>query len=81
MATLLTQSPLASRSVDVPAEQEVFTRSLRFPGWLSTALLGIDAHELHHMYPRVPGYRLRQIRYATQNEMPVSRSANPRPMM
>ncbi len=50
-------------------EQEVFTRSLIFPSWLSTMLLHIDAHELHHMYPFVPGYRLRGIPYDTQNEI------------
>lgn len=50
--------------------QEIFTRSLRFPGWVSRAvLLGFDAHELHHMYPFVPGYDLRKIPYATHNEV------------
>ena len=53
------------------AAQEVFTRSLRFPGWISHAVLfGFDAHELHHMYPFVPGYCLRRIAYATHNEVP-----------
>ena len=50
-------------------EQEVFTRSLVFPSWLSAMLLHIDAHELHHMYPFVPGYHLRAISYDTQNEI------------
>jgi omega-6 fatty acid desaturase (delta-12 desaturase) len=51
--------------------QEVFTRSLQFPDWLSRAvLLGFDAHELHHMYPFVPGYDLRRIAYRTHNDMP-----------
>ena len=50
-------------------EQEVFTRSLVFPSWLSAMLLHIDSHELHHMYPFVPGYRLRAISYDTQNEI------------
>lgn len=50
-------------------EQEVFTRSLVFPRWLSTLLLHIDAHELHHMYPFVPGYRLGGIAYDTENEI------------
>jgi len=51
-------------------EQEPFTRSLRFPRWFSTAvLLNLDAHELHHMYPYIPGYHLRQIPYTTRNEM------------
>jgi len=48
-------------------EQEVFTRSLVFPRWLSSLLLQIDAHELHHMYPFVPGYRLSGISYETEN--------------
>jgi acyl-lipid omega-6 desaturase (Delta-12 desaturase) len=50
-------------------EQEVFTRSLVIPSWLSTMLLHIDAHELHHMYPFVPGYHLRDIPYDTRNEI------------
>src|SRR5439155_17225930 len=50
-------------------EQEVFTRSLVFPRWLSGLLLHIDAHELHHMYPFVPGYRLTGIAYKTENEI------------
>jgi omega-6 fatty acid desaturase (delta-12 desaturase) len=50
-------------------EQEVFTRSLVFPSWLSAMLLHIDAHELHHMYPFVPGYHLGGIPYDTQNEI------------
>jgi fatty acid desaturase len=62
-----------SRGVDVdpyPAiEQERFTRSLRFPGWLSRALLHFDAHELHHMYPFVPGYRLAEIPYSPAHEV------------
>ena len=52
-------------------EQEVFTRSLVFPSWLSSLLLHIDAHELHHMYPFVPGYRLTGIPYETENEIGV----------
>ena len=50
-------------------EQEVFTRSLVFPRWLSALLLHIDAHELHHMYPFVPGYRLGEVKYETENEV------------
>jgi acyl-lipid omega-6 desaturase (Delta-12 desaturase) len=50
-------------------EQEVFTRSLVLPRWLSAMLLHIDAHELHHMYPYVPGYRLGEVRYETENEI------------
>lgn len=52
-------------------EQEVFTRSLVFPRWLSALLLHIDAHELHHMYPYVPGYRLGAVEYQTENEIGV----------
>ena len=50
-------------------EQETFTRSLVFPRWLSALLLHIDAHELHHMYPFVPGYRLGEVEYKTENEV------------
>ena len=50
-------------------EQLPFTRSLRFPRWFGEAmLLNFDAHELHHMYPQVPGYDLRRIDYPTPNE-------------
>ena len=52
-----------------PEEQEQFTRSLRLPGWLSAVLLHFDAHELHHLYPQVPGYRLRQVSYAPGHEV------------
>jgi omega-6 fatty acid desaturase (delta-12 desaturase) len=50
-------------------EQEQFTRSLRFPAWLSQLVLHFDAHELHHMYPFVPGYRLAKIPYSPANEV------------
>jgi fatty acid desaturase len=50
-------------------EQEVFTRSLRLPAWASAWLLHFDAHELHHMYPFVPGYRLRGIEYQPAHEI------------
>ena len=49
--------------------QQPFTRSLRLPAWLSRIWLHFDAHELHHMYPFVPGYRLNEIPYATANEV------------
>jgi fatty acid desaturase len=50
-------------------DQEVYTRSLRFPDWFSRyVLVHFDAHELHHIYPQLPGYRLRQIDYAPGNE-------------
>lgn len=52
-----------------PHQQEVYTRSLRFPDWFSRFILvHFDAHELHHIYPHVPGYRLREIDYAPGNE-------------
>jgi acyl-lipid omega-6 desaturase (Delta-12 desaturase) len=51
-------------------DQEAFTRSLRFPAWVSRfVLLNFDAHELHHMYPFVPGYHLRRIAYVGANEV------------
>lgn len=50
-------------------EQEPFTRSLRLPRLVSTFVLHFDAHELHHMYPFVPGYHLRRIAYAPGNEI------------
>jgi acyl-lipid omega-6 desaturase (Delta-12 desaturase) len=54
----------------VPAlDQEVFTRSLRLPRWASAFLLHFDAHELHHMYPFVPGYLLREIPYQPSHEV------------
>lgn len=52
-----------------PSEQEEFTRSVRLPPWLSWVLMHFDAHELHHLYPAVPGYRLRQIDYDPPNEV------------
>lgn len=53
-----------------PREQEVFTRSLQFPTWFArVVLLNLDAHELHHMYPRVPGYDLHKIAYVPQNRV------------
>ncbi len=53
-----------------PAEQEVFTRSLKFPRWFSSyVLLNLDSHELHHMYTSVPGYCLQQIHYETHNRV------------
>ena len=53
-----------------PAEQEVFTRSLKFPSWFSAlVLVGMDAHELHHLYPSIPGYRLNRIDYETHNSV------------
>jgi omega-6 fatty acid desaturase (delta-12 desaturase) len=50
-------------------EQEPFTRSLRLPRAASAFVLHFDAHELHHMYPFVPGYHLRRIDYTPANEI------------
>lgn len=56
--------------VPVPAiDQALFTRSLRLPRWASAVLLHFDAHELHHMYPFVPGYHLRRVAYRPPNEV------------
>ncbi len=53
-----------------PVEQEVFTRSLQFPTWFARlVLLNFDAHELHHVYPRVPGYDLHKIAYVPHNRV------------
>lgn len=52
-----------------PREQIPFTRSLRLPRWFSWLLLHFDAHELHHLYPAVPGYLLRHIGYSPPNEI------------
>jgi omega-6 fatty acid desaturase (delta-12 desaturase) len=49
--------------------QEPFTRSLRLPAWLSRLWLHFDAHELHHMYPFVPGHRLNEVGYVAANEV------------
>lgn len=56
----------------VPAGlQEQYTRSLVFPSWFSRwVLIGFDAHELHHAYPRIPGYFLHQVARPTTNAMP-----------
>jgi fatty acid desaturase len=51
-------------------EQEPFTRSMRLPAWLSRCALHFDAHELHHMYPAVPGYHLSAVPYTPMNEVP-----------
>jgi omega-6 fatty acid desaturase (delta-12 desaturase) len=50
-------------------DQEPFTRSLRLPRIASAFVLHFDAHELHHMYPFVPGYHLRRIHYTPENEI------------
>jgi omega-6 fatty acid desaturase (delta-12 desaturase) len=69
--THIPQNVSGGRAVKpVPAvSQEVFTRSLRLPAWASTLLLHFDAHELHHMYPFVPGYHLRSVPYQPAGEI------------
>jgi fatty acid desaturase len=53
-----------------PVEQEVFTRSLKFPEWFSRlVLIESDAHELHHVYPYLPGYRLHRVPEDESNGM------------
>lgn len=53
-----------------PPEQAAFTRSLRVPAWVSRGvLLNFDAHELHHMHPAVPAYRLRRLGEAPAHEV------------
>lgn len=52
------------------AEQETYTRSLRFPRWVAQWLLmNFNAHELHHRYVAVPGYRLGRIAHQPANEV------------
>jgi len=48
-------------------EQAPFTRSLKMPRVLATLMLNFDAHELHHMYPFVPGYLLHRVPYDPPN--------------
>ena len=49
-------------------DQQPFTRSLVFPKWFARGvLLNFDAHELHHMYPTTPGYRLGELDYQPPN--------------
>ena len=53
-----------------PLEQVRYTRSLRFPAWVSRWILfGFDAHELHHRFPALPGCHLRRIAHTPGNEV------------
>lgn len=52
-----------------PMQQGEFTRSLRLPRVLSWLWLHVDAHELHHLYPALPGYLLRRIPFRPDNEV------------
>lgn len=52
-------------------QQEEYTRSLVFPRWFAQwVLVNLDAHELHHAHPRVPGYYLSELSRPTRNAMP-----------
>lgn len=54
-----------------PKDQVVYTRSLSFPLWISRwVLMQFDAHELHHKYPMVPGYRLHELKESMPNTHP-----------
>lgn len=58
------------KPIPAPA-QAPYTRSLLFAPWLSKIILsGFDAHELHHVYPFVPGPCLREIPWTPPNEVP-----------
>lgn len=52
-----------------PMQQAQFSRSLRLPCWLSKIFIHFDVHELHHMYPHIPGYQLHKINYTPANEV------------
>lgn len=53
-----------------PAAQARCTRSLAFPRWFARCvLINFNAHELHHRFAAVPGYRLGRIACATPNEV------------
>jgi len=70
--THLPQNVSGGREVTpfTPSEQERYTRSLRFPRWVTTCVLfNFDAHELHHSHAHVPGYRLRRLAQPQHNEV------------
>jgi fatty acid desaturase len=70
--THIPQQLSLGRDVDPlsPLAQVRYTRSLRFPDWVSRWILfGFDAHELHHRFPALPGYRLRRIAHTPVNEV------------
>jgi fatty acid desaturase len=50
-------------------EQAPFTRSLKMPRFASVLILNFDAHELHHMFPFVPGYYLDRVPYTPPNSI------------
>jgi omega-6 fatty acid desaturase (delta-12 desaturase) len=85
LLTLVLQDPLIlSQHTHVPqnvsggrrvapikaAQQERYTRSLRFPRLVAAGILiNFNAHELHHRFVGVPGYRLARIPHRPQNEV------------
>jgi fatty acid desaturase len=53
-----------------PSAQARHSRSLAFPRWFARGvLMNFNAHELHHRFPAVPGYRLGRIACAAPNEV------------
>jgi acyl-lipid omega-6 desaturase (Delta-12 desaturase) len=53
-----------------PAVQASYTRSLGFPRWFAQGvLLNFNAHELHHRFAAVPGYRLGRIAWQAPHEV------------
>ena len=50
-------------------EQAPFTRSLKMPRFAAALILNFDAHELHHMFPFVPGYHLHRVPYEPPNSI------------
>ena len=50
-------------------EQAPFTRSLKMPRVVAALILNFDAHELHHMFPFVPGYYLHRVPYEAPNSI------------
>lgn len=50
-------------------EQDQYTRSLIFPGWMNRYIfLGFNNHILHHLIPTMPGYQLSKIRMRNGND-------------
>jgi len=53
-----------------PRAQERYTRSLKCPRWFAQwVLVNFNAHELHHRFPGVPGYRLAEMEHQPANEV------------
>ncbi len=60
---------MGRRVLPVPvSEQDRYTRSLAFPPWISKWIFyHFDAHEAHHAFPTVPGFRLDALRFQGDN--------------